>query len=160
MGGSGASLTIPGRPDSNTTHRSSSICGPSVVNGLHDFLGPPHRVCDCTDSRWNSFPAIKLCQLAGSEDTRRDQQHPFAALVHAESLSLSLFVCLRDSSNYPILPYRPLPFWWVVPGQMGQMSRVRSLANPLLRGCFASVMGKIRSPKINSPSRHQPSSVF
>jgi hypothetical protein len=39
----------------------------------------------------------------------------------------------------------------VVAGQMGQMSRVRSLANPLVRGNFASVMGKIGSPKNKLP---------
>jgi hypothetical protein len=30
------------------------------------------------------------------------------------------------------LPYRPLPFLGVIGGQMGQMSGVRSLANPLV----------------------------
>ena len=49
------------------------------------------------------------------------------------------------------LPYRPLPFLGVVAGQMGQISRVRSLANPLTRGGFASVMGKIGSPKNKLP---------
>ena len=67
------------------------------------------------------------------------------------SLSFSPFVCLRRSRNYPILPYRPLPFFGVVAGQMGQISRVRSLANPLVRGSFASVMGKIGSPKNKLP---------
>jgi hypothetical protein len=49
------------------------------------------------------------------------------------------------------LPYRPLPFLGVIAGQMGQMSRVGSLANPLVRGNFASVMGKIGSPKNKLP---------
>src|SRR5271167_2218224 len=49
------------------------------------------------------------------------------------------------------LPYRPLPFWGLVAGQMEQMSRVGSLANPLVGGSFASVRGKIGSPKNKLP---------
>jgi hypothetical protein len=41
------------------------------------------------------------------------------ALFHAESLSASSFVRLWDQGNYTILPYRPLPFWWVIAGQNG-----------------------------------------
>jgi hypothetical protein len=131
--------------------RDSSRSRPPLVNRLHDFLGPPHRIRDCAHGRRNSLPTLKLCQLARSEDTRRDQQYAFAALVHAESLSDWLFVRLKDTGNYPVLPYRPLPFLGVIAGQMGQMSRVRSLANPLVRGSFASVMGKIGSPKNKLP---------
>ena len=70
--------------------------GPSVVNGLHDFLGPPHRVRDCADSRWNSFPAIELCQLARSEELaaiRSTRLRPSSTLG---SLSYSRFVRLKN----------------------------------------------------------------
>ena len=66
-----------------TENRTSSLRGPAFVNRLHDFLGPPHSVCDCAHSCRNSFSAIKLSELAGGEDTRRDQQHAFAAFVHS-----------------------------------------------------------------------------
>jgi hypothetical protein len=42
------------------TERASSTYGPTFVNRLHDFLGPPHRVCDCADRRRDSFPAVEL----------------------------------------------------------------------------------------------------
>jgi hypothetical protein len=57
----------------------------------------------------------------------------------------------KCASLDPILPYRPLPFLGVIAGQTGQMSRVASLANPLVRGNFASVRGKIGSPKNKLP---------
>ena len=46
-------------------------------------LGPPHRVRDCAHGRRNSLPAVELCQLSRSENTRRDQKYTFAALIHA-----------------------------------------------------------------------------
>src|ERR1022692_2426262 len=61
----------------------SPASGPAFVNRLQNFLGPPHRVCDCAYGRRNSLPAIKLRELAGSENARRNQQHAFAALVHS-----------------------------------------------------------------------------
>ena len=73
---------------------SSSTSGPAFVNRPHDFLSPPDRIRDCAHGRRNSLPALELCQLSCSEDTCRNQQHAFAALVHAESLSVSLFVRL------------------------------------------------------------------
>src|SRR5450631_3372869 len=44
----------------------SSVSGPAVINRLHDFLGPAHRVRNCTHCRRDSFPAIELSQLACS----------------------------------------------------------------------------------------------
>jgi hypothetical protein len=71
----------------------------AFVNGLHDFLGPPHRVCDCAHCYRNSLPALELCQLAGRENTRRDQQNAFAAFLQVRSLSFSCFVRLRRKIN-------------------------------------------------------------
>lgn len=34
---------------------------------LHDPLGPPYRIFDCTDCRRNSFPAIMLSESTGSK---------------------------------------------------------------------------------------------
>jgi hypothetical protein len=118
----------------DTTHQNlgSAASRPPLINRLHDFLGPPHCVPDCAHGRRNSLSAIKLRQLAGSKNTRRDQQYALAAFVHVESLANLLFVRLQDTGNHPILPYRPLPFLGVVAGQIGQISRVRSLANPLV----------------------------
>jgi len=81
-----------------------SACGPAFVYRLHDFLGPPHRVRDCTDCRRNSLPAIKLSKFSGSEDTGRDQQHAFAALVHRSSLAVSLFVRYRRTTPQETSP--------------------------------------------------------
>ena len=69
-----------------------STSRPSFINRLHNFFGPPHRVRDCVNCRRNSFPAIKLSEFAGSEDTCRDQQHALAGLVHTGNLPISLFV--------------------------------------------------------------------
>ena len=72
-----------------------TVRGPSFVNRLHEFLGPTHRVRNCAQGCRNSFPAIELCQFARSEDTRRDQQHAFAALVHVEEFSFFAFCSPR-----------------------------------------------------------------
>jgi hypothetical protein len=69
--------------------------GPAFVNCLHDFFGPPHCIRDCAHCRRNSFPAIELCQLPRGEDTGRNQQHAFAALVHPGGIiAYSFFVRL------------------------------------------------------------------
>lgn len=52
---------------------------PYVVNGLHDFLSPSHSARDCAHSRGNSPPTVKLSEIAGIEDTRRNQQDALAA---------------------------------------------------------------------------------
>jgi hypothetical protein len=77
-----------------TENRTSSPRGPPFVNRLHDFLRPPHRIRDCADRRRNSFAAIELRQLTRSEDTRRDQQHAFAALVHNRDIIMFAFYSL------------------------------------------------------------------
>jgi hypothetical protein len=69
-----------------TENRTSSPRGPAFVNRLHDFLGPPHCVCDCAHSCRNSFSAVKLSELAGGEDTRCDQQHTLPPLVQWEAV--------------------------------------------------------------------------
>lgn len=65
---------------------SSSTCGPPFVNRLHDLGGPPYRIRDCAKGRRHSLPAFEVRQLTRSEDTCSDQEHAFAALVHAESM--------------------------------------------------------------------------
>ena len=72
----------------------SSSGGPAFVNCLHDFLRPPHGVHDRADSRRNSLSAVKLRQLAGGKNARRDQQHALAALVHIEqSITITFAFC-------------------------------------------------------------------
>jgi len=55
----------------------------------------PGAPCDCAHGRRNSFPAIELCQLAGGEDTRCDQQHTLPALVHAKQFIIFAFCSPR-----------------------------------------------------------------
>jgi hypothetical protein len=69
----------------------SSTIGPAFVYRLYDFFGPPHRVSDRAEGRWNSLPALKLNQLARSQDARCNQQHAFAA-VRQTSLATPLFI--------------------------------------------------------------------
>jgi hypothetical protein len=45
--------------------------------------------------RRNSFPAIELSELSRSEDTRRNQEHAFAVLVHRSALERGVFDPLR-----------------------------------------------------------------
>lgn len=68
----------------------SSRRGPALVNRLHNFFGPPHRVRDCADGRRNSLTAIKLHELAGSKDTLKSTR--LRASSTADSLSYSLFL--------------------------------------------------------------------
>jgi hypothetical protein len=55
----------------------SSARGPAIIYRLHDFLGPPHRVRDCADRRWDPFSAIELSEFTGGEDIRCDQHIRF-----------------------------------------------------------------------------------
>ena len=41
-------------------------------------------------------PPVKLSEFAGSEDSCRNQEHTFTALVHGASVAVSLFVRLKN----------------------------------------------------------------
>lgn len=144
-------------PDSNgqTLHSHASSARPAFVNRLHDFFGPTYCISDGAQRRRNAFPAVKLCQLAGSEDTRRDQQHALAALVHIDRLSYSLFVPHWTHANAQFLPYRPLPFLGGINAQNRPEQGDRLITKLLKRGNFPITLEKLSRQKINSPSRHQ-----
>jgi hypothetical protein len=60
---------------------------PTLINRLHDFLGPPDCVCDGANRRRSFLSSIELSELAFREDTRCDQQHTFPALVTKQFIS-------------------------------------------------------------------------
>jgi hypothetical protein len=41
---------------------------PAFVNCLHDFLGPPHRLCDRADCRWNSLRGAEAIRARPAAD--------------------------------------------------------------------------------------------
>jgi hypothetical protein len=154
--------------------------GQRSSNGLHNFLGPRHRVRNCTHCRWQLLTAIILGQFPSGWDAGRNQQHAPAAFMHKDRLSRSPLVrphCMAIV-RAPLLQCMILPNGTSrrVPrlafeGEQATPTQRRGLCDPcalratlstplhLPRFCFLSRLFPRRNRHLNRMQIRQPQAV-